>query len=955
MSQFAPPPAQPDENSWGFIDELKAPLWDCHQWVERDPHSSEADLGKHVRIVQEFPDPQGLLETACDDLRVFLAAGNVRVGHRGYVVQTTMAPMLLEEAYRIEVEAERCVVTAEDTEGIRRGLVRLEDDMLHACGAFLPLGTRERRPFVKRRISRCFFGPIKRPPKLRDELMDDVDYYPAEYLNRLAHEGVNGLWLTIEFRDLCRTSITPHYGAEAEQRLSKLRRTVETCRRYGIRTYIFCIEPRAWDADDPVLAEHPELAIGSPSYGNKLLFCPFSDTAQQYLYEAVNGIFAAVPNLGGLINISHGERATTCLSGMAATANEGVRCPVCSQKQPWEILHASLTPMERGMHDANPDAELISWLYMPQNDPVGEWVFDIPQHTPEGVILQFNFETGVRSNMFGEERIGGDYWISNPGPSERFSRVAEAAREAGTHMSAKIQTGCSHEVASVPFVPVPSLLYEKFDGMRELGVTHTMLCWYFGNYPGLMNKAAGELSFLTFHEGEAEFLMELAAPLWGGQSRQVVKAWRLFSEAYANYPLTNLFQYYGPMHDGPVWPLHLEPEDAQLSPTWLLGSTVTREAYPPSADRIAEAFAYDYTLEEALELCRRIAEGWDRGMEILAAVRPHVAGSRERVLDIGVAEALGLQFRSAYSILQFYDLRERMLRMEGMERLELLEAMQELVREEIANDERLIELCDQDSRLGFHSEAEGYKYFPDKLRWRADQLGGLLDREFPAAERAIRNGNHLFPEYTGMAPTGPTARCKPHPDLDAVWANPEQPFDEKLVPETSWPNPEAPALGDTQRPTRWGCWRDEDAIYLLVHCTEPDARNGLSLSGELEERTLSGLTATDSVIFRLEPRRLWPSLRFGVAVDGGRLEGEEYDVRVGIGEDAWQAIIRIPYEVIGADAAAPGPIRVDVQRNIPSTGGRAHEVHHWLAPHPWLARLRLGADNPADLGWLVFE
>ena len=37
--------------------------------------------------------------------------------------------------------------------------------------------------------------------------MNDIDYYPEEYLSRLAHEGVNGLWLTITFREICDTSI----------------------------------------------------------------------------------------------------------------------------------------------------------------------------------------------------------------------------------------------------------------------------------------------------------------------------------------------------------------------------------------------------------------------------------------------------------------------------------------------------------------------------------------------------------------------------------------------------------------------------------------------------------------------------------------------------------------------------------------------------------------------------
>ena len=52
-------------------------------------------------------------------------------------------------------------------------------------GAFLPVGKIERKPWIKNRISRCFFGPIKRPPFNRDELLDDIDYYPDEYLSKL--------------------------------------------------------------------------------------------------------------------------------------------------------------------------------------------------------------------------------------------------------------------------------------------------------------------------------------------------------------------------------------------------------------------------------------------------------------------------------------------------------------------------------------------------------------------------------------------------------------------------------------------------------------------------------------------------------------------------------------------------------------------------------------------------
>jgi hypothetical protein len=100
---------------------------------------------------------------------------------------------------------------------------------------------------------------------MRDELMDTVDYYPDQYLNRLAHEGVNGLWLTVDFRDLVSTKFTPKAGKDGVKRLAKLKRTVAQCLRYGIRTYIFTIELRAWGNQPPyymdinLLKHYPEL------------------------------------------------------------------------------------------------------------------------------------------------------------------------------------------------------------------------------------------------------------------------------------------------------------------------------------------------------------------------------------------------------------------------------------------------------------------------------------------------------------------------------------------------------------------------------------------------------------------------------------------------------------------------------------------------------------------------
>lgn len=917
-------PSQPGEDSWKFVEDLKSPLWRHTCWKEVSPGSARADLSVGVKLETRFPDPKGRLETAYDDFRVFLAAGDVSCSDSGkYLLKTDEDKTLQGESFRIEVEVDKCRISAGDIEGVRRGIFYVEDEILRHRSAFLATGIVEKDPIIKRRISRCFFGPIKRPPSIRDELMDNIDYYPDQYLNRLAHEGVNGLWLTVEFQDLVATSFTPDTGKNGEQRLTKLRRTVEKCLRYGIKTYIFCIEPNEWGVDDPVLIRYPELA-GGPTYNGGLSFCPCSRAGRKYLYESVHNIFKAVPELGGMINISLGERPTICLNEMGF-----ITCPRCAGKAPWKVLAESLTAMEQGMHDAAPEAELISWLYLPQPKQPGDWVYELAAHTPKGVILQFNFETGVSKTVFGRTLVGGDYWLSDPGPSERFIRMAETARKSGTEISAKIQAGCSHEVASVPYVPVPSNLYRKFSGMKNLGVSHTMMCWYFGNYPGLMNKAVGELSMEPFPKDEDSFLKQLAALYWKQEDTlHVIEAWELFSESYKHYPLSNFFQYYGPMTDGPVWPLLFEPVDAPLSPTWQINSRRSFQAWPPSGDRIGECVGNELTLDEVVELCRQLSTTWDKGVKVLQKIEAKYIDEPNRTLDIGVAKALGIQFRSGYNILRFYALREKMFQMEGKDRLKILQQLIDIARDELKNDKQLIVLCEKDSRLGFHSEAEGYKYFPAKIRWRMAELKNSLENDVPELKKMIDNDQLLFPEYTGKKPTGSIAYATPSDG--SLWRA------SKLneLKNLQW---QSCLYGSDTSAIRWAAVYNEGALYIVV--TDSSALG--------QSQFAPGMTG---ITVKLEPRRLWPSIRYLFDFNEGKTDPWNDAVHVEGSGNRQFMVVRIPFESFRWNGEDTHPIRLDVR--VHASDGN---ITSWRPDNPCVTRLKLGSDNPADLGWLVFS
>lgn len=741
-----PYPEPPPRDSWKFMDDLAKREPARLQWTRR-AGAGELDISGGLRIEDAYGTGENLA-TAVAELNAFFR--DAGLPENGKVpLKFARGKVAGRESYRLNAGESGVELIAEDDEGMRRGIYFLENLMASQNGAFLPYGKTERKPWLKNRISRCFFGPIKRPPFNRDELLDDIDYYPGDYLGKLAREGINGLWITVEFRDLAETSFTKR-DPLAQKRLEKLRKTVERCGKYGIKIWLFSIEPASLPKDDPLLAAHPEWK-GARGWRNDYAFCTSGESALRYLRESLADIFAQVPNLGGLINISHGERITNCLSALPAVSDAQVACPRCSKLPKWKIHADAARAMSEGMRESNPEAELISWLYQPQPEAErAPWVFDLARHVPEGVIIQYNFESGAFKKQLGRWRSGGDYWLSFCGPAQPFARIADAARASGAELSAKIQVGCSHEVATVPFVPAPGLLYDKYAQMKKAGCSSVMQCWYFGNYPGIMNEAAGELAFEDFNGAKEDFLVRLARPKWGANAGKAAKIWNACAEGYSHYPLSNDMQYYGPVHAGIVWPLHFDIGMRPLNPTW-------KPDGAPNGETIGEALE-NHSLEEALELARTVCAEMESAEpemeEIEKSLAPDDAGRR---LDIGLMKALKIQFESARNILEFYLLRREayFASRETGDRQKagkLLARMAEIAREEAALSAKMAKLCAGDSRLGFHSEAESHLYSEKRLLWRIESLKAAEAQIESAREAVLRGGKLPESAFEKSAP-----------------------------------------------------------------------------------------------------------------------------------------------------------------------------------------------------------
>jgi len=706
----------------GFIEELKSPIFKkkLAGFGERSAGADEIDC-RGVYIDLAFPDPQGLLETATEDFKRFSEVFEI-AGER-YPVRIEFTAGYSFESYRIIPKDDVCLILASDTEGVRRAVIYIEDEFIAREGAILGREEIYRTPAIKTRITRGFFSPTNRPPKNGDELSDDIDYYPDEYLNRIAHDGTNALWIYTSFKALLKSEYFPEYGEGSEKRLEKLARVVKKCARYGIRVFVFAMEPMNLQND--IALKHPEMHGADPlCYDDVVHYavCPLSEAGRGYLIEATEKLFRTIPDLGGYMCITSGERLTSCASSRLIRS-----CPRCSKYSYGEALARSIDAIKEGMRRAGTGAEFISWTYAHRLWP-DEDIAEYVEKAPDDIMLMQNFDDRGYEEQLGRVREAMDYWLSYVGPSQMFRVTAEAAMKHKKHLYAKMQVCCSHELATVPYIPAPGIIFDKFKAAYELGVEGVLECWYFGNYPSIMSKAAGELSFCHDYSDKEAFIRRLAAIYAGGsRSKELARAWDFFEASYVNYPINIMFSYYGPMHDGVVWELKLKPADNFSSRTWLLLDR-------PEGDRIHECLWRGHTLDEAIRLSELMLENWERGMPYLSSVRDTELYT--------VASVIGVLFSSGLNILRFYKLRDMLGLCEGDVR-EILSKMREIVKCEMENSRRAKELCLLDSRLGYHSEAEGFKFFPEKLDARIKYLEELLETEFCEVEERIEAG--LYP------------------------------------------------------------------------------------------------------------------------------------------------------------------------------------------------------------------
>lgn len=663
-----------------YVDEL-------HCWQEIPLAGEESASGK-IQIIAEFPDSEGCLDSAYDFLK--------RLKSPPLQVFTRRVATDCFEEYTFSTAPDLCTISANDTEGIRRGIYKVAELLRENIPSQLPVKTERYRPFFRLRIGRYRFGSQKYPGS-KYELDEDADFYPDAFLDRLASEGINALWFNAP--SLAEFSLTSWYPDNAEKKrklYAKLQDNVNRCRRYGIRILPYLVIPEAWAFDAPLLQQFPDMA-GPDLYGRKF-FCPAFE-GKKYLFETFHQLFSEVKNLGGFLLIVQGEGAAICPELLSYGA---ISCQSKCGLAPGEIFAELIRTLFEGIRSAAPEAEMVAWFYLPFAGAPADYLDEALRLSPQGIIFQYNAESGSSPLQLGRPRTIGDYWQCITEPSPAYRKFAGMATKHGQRLSAKIQVGTSHEVGSVPYVPVPALTYRKYRALQALGTTDVMQVWGTGGTPGMMNFAAGRLAFTDLSKvTEEQFLNDLASVLWGSKlANEVAEAWQVLSDAFQKYPYSNMIQYFGPVADGVNWPLCACPQRTQLLTTWSLnGGNI-------SGDNICECLE-NHSLDEAVILFHQLSTEWSRGAELFRSIARQNCLNAIQEREITRIEALEIHFSTSYRIMKFYQLRRQVF---ATEDLTCITEMRRLVSEEMASRRKMLRLIELDPVLGYNPEACGFKY-----------------------------------------------------------------------------------------------------------------------------------------------------------------------------------------------------------------------------------------------------
>ncbi|MBE6695223.1 MAG: hypothetical protein E7587_02105 [Ruminococcaceae bacterium] len=418
-----------------------------------------------------------------------------------------------ERAYRINVTEQGVDICANSEKGIFAATVYLEELMSEAGCPALPYGDIDRRPLFSPRMVHSGY---------------EIDVFPDEYLNRIAHDGYDTLLVFVkgvnlstrgecDFNDICRRAA-----------------------RYGLDVYAYSY----------IVSEKN----------------PLDEGAEEYYSNTYGALFRSCPGFRGVVFVgescefpSRDPRVMPWLSRYNRNSDGTLRSNLPSSAGfPASDYPDWLNFVKRIIRKESPDADIIFWTYNWGYRSAEERI-PLIENLPLDVSLQATFEMfeTLKTPENVHEFIA-DYSLSIPGPGVYFRSEAEAAAKRGLRLYTMSNTaGRTWDLGIVPYIPAPGVWCERYDALidchERYGLSGLMECHHYGAYHSFISELTKEMGWAPRRD-PSEHLAAIGAREFGKENvAKALEAWKYASEGIRHCMPTGEDQY-GPLRVGPAYP-----------------------------------------------------------------------------------------------------------------------------------------------------------------------------------------------------------------------------------------------------------------------------------------------------------------------------------------------------------------------------------------------------------------
>ena len=557
----------------------------------------------------------------------------------------------------------------------------------------------------------------------QEETVTALDAYTDEELLRITVAGFNAIWIHGNLSNVVRTEVFPELGKDADLHQQCLNALIERAKKHDIKVMMYCQPPRAipldhifWQNHSDVAGQVEEILDDKNQAVALRSLCTSTEKVKEYLFQAAFELATKVPGLGGVIMITASEYPSHCwarrgniMLADGSRAMAEIDCPRCRVRKPGEVVTEIIHLIRDGIRSASQEMKIIAWnwswsFYEPSPCP------EIIARLPRDVILLVDFERGGHKVINGKATEIDEYSLGYTGPSEQFMESLDISRRNGLEVMAKLQFGTTHEMATVPNLPVLGNVFGKAFAVRRLKLSGFMGCWNFGNM--LTANAAGFNACLSGRlpaDRNAALSMFAGEYFPGCDASMVTAAWLKFGEAMDCYPFSTNFLYAGPANFSFILPTSPGPLSGKpVGRSWLLDER---------GDDMSDALG-DHTIEEIIAGFEQLIAFWGDGLQLFRqALDPCLDHHAHEELD--TAAVCWHAFRSTTNFCKIYRLRKAW-------DARMLPEYHVIIRDELENLQAVLLILQQDARFGYHIEAHGYQYDATGVSSRINDLKGQL-------------------------------------------------------------------------------------------------------------------------------------------------------------------------------------------------------------------------------------